>query len=207
MKEQMIKDLSEKVDEVQQASEAVVAVLVSIEDLEAVGMDKVTALVQELESKQEALLLAQDLSEAKQIKQQINSLQEDIELQRAINAGSGTALKTELEDKAVAFFDVHKSAKSVFQSVDNYILINTCLSDLKEAKETMQGYAWVISSCFARVRATLLDTSIVALNDQNITYRGIHLGQRELQTGLYTFECKVRSYLTQLRAAGFNVKV
>ncbi|KGA98119.1 hypothetical protein AJ85_18570 [Alkalihalobacillus alcalophilus ATCC 27647 = CGMCC 1.3604] len=205
MKEQMIKDLTAKVAEVQEAREVVDIVMDSIEELESSGKEVLVKMEQELQVLQEALTMAQDLGEARLIKQQIHSLQEDLELQQAVTEAQIKAMYVELEDKAEAFFAVHKSACFLFRTVDNYMIVNTSLSELSATMEKMQGFSNALSGRFAGVRAILLDTKIVALEEQNMPYRGTHLGQRDLNTKLMEFDYEIRPYIRQLRTSGLEI--
>lgn len=206
MKEQMIKDMTVKVTDVLDARNVVDEFADALEEAKASGQEAVEQLEAELQKKKEALPLAQDLGEAKLIKQEIDSLTDDIELQKAVNAAKVTKMKAELEDKVEAFFKVHKSAKFMFQGIDNYIVVNTSLSELTETKELMRGFINALDGSFAGVRQVLLDEGIVSFENQNKVYKGIHLGQRGLETKLYELEYRIKPFINELRAYGLEIK-
>lgn len=202
----MIKDMTAKVNEVKDARKAVEAVLDGIEELKAEGKEALVKMEHELQAKQEALTMAQDMGEAKLIKQQIDSLQEDIELQKAVTEAKVKGMTADIEDKAEAFFKSHKSASFLYNAVDNYMILNTNLSNLYTNMELMQGFSRALSGSFAGVKAILLDTGIVAQADQNRIYKGIHLGQRDKESELVNYEYKIRPYINQLRSSGIEIR-
>jgi hypothetical protein len=205
-KETMIKGMVTKVAEVQDAQEAVFSFLEEIEDTVASGVEAVETMEQELQALQEALSMAQDLGEAKLIKGQMDAKAEDIELQKAVNAGKKKAKYAELEDKAEAFFKAHKSAVTMFGALDDKMILETSLSELTEAKEKMTGFSRALANDFASVRQVLLDEGIVANENQNRTYRGTHLGQVAKESRLTKFEYQIRPVINELRQAGLQIK-
>jgi hypothetical protein len=205
-KEQMITGMAGKVAEVQDAQEAVFSFLEEIEEAVASGAEAVETMEQELQALQESLSMAQDLGEAKLIKGQMDAKAEDIELQKAVNAGKKKAKYAELEDKAEAFFKAHKSAVTMFGALDDKRILETSLSELTEAKETMTGFSRALAGAFASVRQVLLDEKIVSSENQNRLYRGIHLGQVAKESRLTQFEYQIRPVINELRQAGLQIK-
>ncbi|MFC0235142.1 hypothetical protein [Fictibacillus phosphorivorans] len=201
-KETMIKDMTAKVTEVIDAKDAVLDIVENIEDVVLEGKEKVAQLEAELKAKRDALDTFTDIGEARLAKAEINNLVEDIELQIAVNAGKAKAMHTELEEKAEEFFKVHKSGIFLFRAVDNFFVANTSLLLLQDDKELMSGFASALNASFKAVRQILLDAEIVSQEDQNKSYKGYHLGQRELVTELLTFDSKIRAYAQGLKLAG-----
>ncbi|KUP06197.1 hypothetical protein Q75_09715 [Bacillus coahuilensis p1.1.43] len=202
MKKQMTNEMELKVKEVIETRDAVYSFLEEIEAVVAEGKDAVSQLEQELVAKQEALSACTDIGEARLAKNEIKALEEDLELQIAVNDGKAKAMRSELEDIVESFFKVHKSAVFMYGAVDDFYLINTSLASLKEDKETLSGFTGSLNGSFSAVRNILLDTEIVANADQNKTYRGTHLGQRHQNTKLNDFDYHIRPYANQLRSAG-----
>ncbi|CAH0222649.1 hypothetical protein SRABI96_02450 [Peribacillus sp. Bi96] len=204
-KQEMIKGMEVKVNEVIGASQAVSEFVESIEETVTEGVEAVKQLEAVIETKTEALNTFTDMGEARLAKQEINNLVEELELQKAVNTGKEKAMKSELEEVIVTFFAVHKGACMMFRGLDNHLVANTSLSELNETKATMEGFGNSLTFSFAGVKQILLDTKIVAQADQNRQYRGIHLGQRGQETQLYGFEYVVRAYVQQLRASDIAI--
>jgi hypothetical protein len=205
-KEIMIKDMTAKVTDLLEVVDAVESFLEEIEETATSGAEAVTEMEAQLVGHQEALAMAQDIGEAKLIKGQMNALAEDIELQKAVNAGKKKAMYVQLEDKAEEAFKAHKSAVFMYRTVDDYFILNTTLATLSEDKETMTGFARALGNAFASVRNILLDEGIVANENQNRTYRGIHLGQRGQESRLTKFEYQIRPVMNELRQSGLAIK-
>ncbi|XQY90617.1 hypothetical protein ACNRWW_13900 [Metabacillus sp. HB246100] len=204
-KQTMIKEMEKKVTEVMEARDAVYSFLDEIEEAVSAGQEQVTQIEEQIASKQEALTLFTDFGEVKLAKQEIDSLEEDMELLKQVYVNKVNAMYGQLENIAEEMFKAHKSAVFLYRTVDNYILLNTNLSELKTNMELMGGFGQSLNGAFASVRAILLDTGIVANADQNRNYRGIHLGARGLDSELINFEYEVRPYVNRLRSAGaFN---
>ena len=205
MKEQMIKDMTERVKEVAEAGQAVNSVMDAIEDTKASAKQTLSALEHELQDKQEALAKAQDVTKAKALRKEIASLEEDIELEKTVGQARVNARIVEIEDKAEAFFALHKSARFMYSAVDKHMILNTSLSELTEAKKTMQGFSRELANDFSRVTAILRATGIVT--QATVQYKGIHLGQSSIQTELSNFDNKVRGYIHSLKGAlGVEIK-
>lgn len=201
-KQTMTKEMELKINEVQEARNTVFTFVDEIEDAVQAGEQTVSAMETELSGQRNSLTMAQDLGEAKLIKNQIDRIQEDLELQKAVNVGKKKAMYEQLANKAEEFLKVHKSAVFLFKSVDDFYLVNTSLSELTVAKEMLQGFASQLSVSFAGVRNILLDTGIVAMADQNRMYRGIYLGQIVRETQLSEFKSRVQPFLNDLSRAG-----
>lgn len=198
----MIKEMTSKVIEVQDAQEAVYAFLEEIEETVAEGTEAVSQMQSVVEAKKEAMSVFTDFGEVKMAKAEIDSLEADMELLKQITANKAKAMKATLEDKAEEFFKAHKSAVFFFTNTDAYFVANTTLATIAEDEQTMQGFANSISNSFASVRQVLLDEQIVAQADQNRLYRGIHLGQAGKVTELNTYHRLVRGYARELKTKG-----
>lgn len=201
-KVEMLKELEAKVLEVREAQGAVYDFLDEIDEAKAEGVEAVAEAEATVQAKKDALATITDLGELKLAQAEIKALEEDVELLKVVTANKANAMLEELGDKADAFFKLHKSAKFLYQAVDNILVANTSLSELAETKATMNKYATQLNSAFAGVRHLLLDTKIVAQADQNRNFKGTHLGQRDLTTELDVFESKVRSYMQVLKTSG-----
>ncbi|OIU71203.1 hypothetical protein [Rossellomorea aquimaris] len=206
MKEQMLKDMEGKIAEVLESKSKIDALLDNIEEMQDENKSSLAKMEQDLKGHQEALTMALDLGEAKLIKKQIDSLQEEIELQKSVTEAIVKGKYADLEAKAEEFFKVHSSACFMFKAVDDYLVVNTTLSELNEVKGIMQSYSNTLSITFAGVRAILLDTGIVALENQYKVYRGTHLGKRDVVSELNEFEYQIRPYMNKLRSYGFEIK-
>jgi hypothetical protein len=200
--ETMIKDMTGKVAEVMEAQEAVFSFLDEIEDTVAQGAEAVQQVELIIAERKEELKQFTDLERMRTAQAHIKSLEDDIELLQIVANNKKDTLKGQLEDKAEAFFKEHKSAVFFFRTIDAYMVNNTTLATLSEDKETMTGFSRALANAFASVRQVLLDEGIVANEDQNRLYRGIHLGQVAPETELSTFEYTVRPYLLKLKQAG-----
>ncbi|MEQ6375745.1 hypothetical protein RZN25_02730 [Bacillaceae bacterium S4-13-56] len=202
MKEQMIIEMTAKLEEVQTAKEAVYTFVDEIEDKLAEGEKDVSALEQDLQAKQEVLSIITDIGEAKLAKQEIKLIVEEIELTNSVTEAKVKTMKVELENKIEEYFKIHKSAHFLFRAVDNYFVLNTSISSLAKDKETIDAFAQSLNGSFRGVRQVLLDIGIVTIADQNKQYRGTHLGQRDLMSELTNFEYEIRPYVNHLRSSG-----
>lgn len=200
--EKTIKTMTNKVTEVTEAFNNVRDYLDVIEETTAQHGQALTELEQELQTQQEAFSMAQDLGEAKLLQQQIKDTEANQELIQQVNKAKVNAMYAELEDKAEAFFKVHKEAVQSFRELDNAIVVNTSLGELENNIELMRGFERSLNGAFAGVRNILLDTKIVSQAEQNRQFKGYHLGQRGLTTGLLSFQIKVSSYVRDLKGAG-----
>jgi hypothetical protein len=205
-KETMIKELTVKITEVQEARDAVEAVMEAIDELASSCNEQITQIEADIVARKEGLKLITDLEGLRKAQTEINTLQDDVELVKQVKGNKAKSLLEEVENKAVEFFNTHRVAKSVFNTVDEYMLINTSLSELSDAKEQMSGYINCIDKNFAQVRSILLDTKIVSVEDQNRSYRGFHLGQHNRGTQFLDFEYHINSYKHQLISRGLPLK-
>jgi gamma-glutamyltranspeptidase len=201
-KQTIIEDMNVKLNEVLDAQDTVSKFLDEIEETVASGERELKALQDKLVTTQDALSNSIDMSEAKATKAKINKLAEEIELQMAVNTGKTKVMYSQLEDKIESFFLIHKGAKFFSDSVDAVFVNNTTLATLIEDKETMISFTNSLYNSFGAVRGILLDTKIVPANEQNLLYRGTHLGQHLRNTELIAFENLVRPYMGQLKAQG-----
>lgn len=204
--ETMIKGMVTKVAEVQDAQEAVFSFLEEIEEVVAEGAEAVTQMETTIEAKKEAMSLFVDFEEVKLAQAEIKSLESDVQLLKQVNANKDNVIKAELEDVAEAFFKQHKSAVTMFRAWDDRMILDTSLSELTKTKETMTGFSRALAGAFASVRQVLLDEGIVANENQNRTYRGIHLGQVAKESRLTKFEYQIRPVINELRQAGLQIK-
>lgn len=195
--------MTAKVADVLEAKEAVNSFLDEIEFTAGQHGQAVTEMQEQLAKQNEAFKMATDLSEAKMLKAQVSSTEEDMELVKQVSEAKVSAMYQELENKAEAFFAVHKEADAEFRELDKAMMANTGLGQLQEHMELMSGFANTLNNSFAGVRAILLDTKIVPMSEQNGRYKGkYHLGQRGLVTELNEFNYKVAGYVRDLRSAG-----
>lgn len=203
-KQTIVEEMTAKVNEVIDARDAVYEHLQEIEEAVASGQEQVAQLEQELQNQQDALSMAQNLGEAKLIKQKIDSLAEDIELQKTVNTSKSNGTASGLADKADAFFKAHKSASFLYGTVDNYFLANTCLANFQEDKGILAGFANTLNNSFKGVKQVLLDTKLCEVNGNYVSFRGNYLGQRDLKTELEVFEaqCKLRQFVYESYRAG-----
>ncbi|MFN7251499.1 MAG: hypothetical protein ACK4M9_11990 [Anaerobacillus sp.] len=202
MKTEMIKEMTAKVSDVQTAQEALYALLEKIEVEQSENKQTVAELQGQIETAQEALTLAVDISEAKLLRQQVNILQEELELTETVSGAKANAYHAEIEAKAEVFFKVHKGAKFLFSTVDNYFVAHTSIATLEQDKEALQGFTRDLNSSFRFVRQVLLDTGVITLAEANLTYKGIHLGARDIETELIRYGLKVKAYIQELKQAG-----
>ncbi len=200
-KETMIKDMTAKVAEVATAQEVLDILLSEIEAEQAEGKQTVAELQEQIAEAEESLQYVTDMSEAKLLKQQIKSLQEEQELTQTVAGARANNYVPEIEEKAEAFFKVHKSAKFLYGTVDNYFLAHTSLASFQEDKATMQGFAKDLNNPFKAVSQVLVDEGIA---QPNKVYKGIHLGQSEQRTELEVFEaqCKLKKFVYESYKAG-----
>lgn len=166
-KVEMLKELEAKVLEVREAQGAVYDFLDEIDEAKAEGVVVVAEAEATVQAKKEALNTITDLGELKLAQAEIRALEEEVELLKVVNANKANAMLEELGNKADAFFKVHKSAKFLYQAVDNVLVANTSLTELAETKATMTALGQDLNNSFKAVRQVLLDTKIVALADQN----------------------------------------
>lgn len=199
---EMIKELVEVVNTAIEAKESVYDFLTEMEDTAKAGNEVVTEMQATVQAKEEALTGLVGFADIKQASSEINSIKEDIEVLKQVNANKIVAMKVELADVAEDALKAHKTAVAKFNKVDNILVANTTLSDLDNTFETMKTLARQLEFAFKGVRQVLLDEGIVSTVDQNKQYRGVHLGQREVVTKLYEFELKVRQFKHELKLAG-----
>lgn len=205
-KETMIKELSASINEAVKTSQEVVNFLDVIEDTVVEDKEAVASLEAHLQTKMDTLLTFTDLEKAKVAQAEITNLETELSLLKNINEAKVKAQKVELEDKAEAFFVIHKTTKFKLVAVDSYLVANTSLSELTETLQMVKGLSHELHSTFSTVRNILLDTGIVANENQNKQYRGIHLGQALYYTKLIEFEYEVKDYMQVLKATGIEVK-
>lgn len=202
----MLKEMTGKVAEVLETQDTVNEFLNEIEDAVTSGAKAVSEMETIVQAKKEGMTIYTELGEVKLAKTEIHSLIEEMELLKQVNANKVKAMYRQLEDKAEEFFNIHRSALILFKSVDDFYLLNTSLSELTESKIMLQGFANQLAYSFAGVRNLLLDTGIVAIGDQNKSYRGIHLGQIVRETQLAEFVTKVRPFINDLNRAGVAIR-
>jgi hypothetical protein len=205
-KETMITGMVTKVAEVQDAQEAVFSLLEEIEEIVAEGAEAVAQMESVIEGKKEAMTIFTKFGEVKLAQAEIKALEEDAELLKQVNVNKVKAMYAEIEDVAEAFFKEHKSAVTMFGALDDKLMLETGLAELTEAKETMTGFSRALANAFASVRQVLLDEGIVANENQNRLYRGIHLGQVAKESRLTKFEYQIRPVINELRQAGLAIK-
>jgi hypothetical protein len=201
----MLKEMTEKVAMVQESYHEVLDFVDKIEETVASGKDAFSELEEQMANHQEALTMAQDLGEAKLIKQQIDALAEDMELLQSVNKAKELSMMTTLSDKAEQSLLANKNAVELFRALDKEMVANTSLAQLKSHIELMSGFASALNNSFASVRNILLDTKIVAHENQNRQYRGIHLGRAGVQSELTNFEYHVRPYIQKVKQAGVSL--
>jgi hypothetical protein len=194
--------MTAKVAEVLEAQDIVESFLDEIELTAGQHKQAIVELEQEVAKHTEALGMADDLGQAGLIRKKIKDTEEQIELVKMVNENKVRAKYQELENKAEAFFAVHKEAQNDFTELEKVMIATTGLGQLRDNSELMTGFAYTLNNSFTGVRTILLDTKIVSLAEQNMMYRGYHLGQRGLMTELSEFEHKVNPYIYQLKSAG-----
>lgn len=205
-KETVLEGLAVKVAEVVQAGEAVSNFVGLMDESVSEGVEAVAQLESLISAKKEALNTFTDMGEARVAKAEINNLVEELELQKAVNVGKRSAMLEELESVIGAFFSAHKGAKFVYSNADDYCLVNTSLSELTDTRDLLQGFANKLAYSFAGVRNILLDEGIVAPENQNKVYKGIHLGQVVRETQLAEFASRVRPFINDLNRAGVAIR-
>jgi len=201
----MLKEMTEKVAMVQESYHEVLHFVDEIEEVVASGKDALAELEEQMVKHQEALTMAQDLGEAKLIKQQIVALAEDMELLQSVNKAKELSMMATLSDKAEQSLLANKDAVELFRALDKEMVANTSLGQLKSHIELMSGFASALNNSFASVRNILLDTKIVTHENQNRQYRGIHLGRAGVQSELTNFEYHVRPYIQKVKQAGVGL--
>ena len=201
-KEMLIMELTVKGTELQEAVQVVYAVMDAIDETVAEGNEQLAELDIDIVAKQEAFAGITELKLLKQSQEEINSIKADVNLVKQVIDNKVKVMYSEIEDKAEQFFKVHKSALELFKTVDDYMLVNTTLTELRDVNAVMTEYANDFYRAFSEVRNVLLDTKIVAEKNQNLVYRGCHLGQIRRNTLLLDFEYKIQGYMQQLKAQG-----
>ncbi|MDG5789666.1 hypothetical protein QA612_19600 [Evansella sp. AB-P1] len=202
MSKKRLTEMTAKITEVQDARDNVESFLEVIEETASDNRATVRGLEDELQKAQEALTVSVDIGESRMLKAQADAIEQDISLTQQVAQAKITKMYQELEDKVERFFNAHKGAVKMYQELDAYYVANTSLSALKEDAKLLSNFATELNNSFRAVRQVLLDTGLVSQAEQNKSYRGQHLGARDLVTELWTYESKVRGYVQQLQQAG-----
>lgn len=199
----LINEMNTKVNDLLDAHKVVNAHLQEMEDVKGEGAESVHQMESTIEAKEEALTVFTELGEVKLAKQEIDLLKEDLQLVHQLTANKLKAMKVELEDKIVEAFTKHKQAIFFYKGVvDIHFINNTTLATLEDDAETLKNIAYTLERVFAQLRQILLDEKIVAIQDQNKSYKNIHLGQVTPYTELLEFKRAVSRYVQDLKRAG-----
>lgn len=200
----MIKEMGNKVNEINVAREAVFSFVDGINEAVAEGTEAVAQLEAVIKAKTEALVLVMNLGEMQLAEAEIDSLIKDKQLILKVNNNKRTAMIAEVGDVAEAFLKAHKSASFLYGTVDNFFLAHTSIATFQEDKETLKGFASSLNGAFREVKQVLLDEGLCEIqsNGNYVTFRGIYLGQRDLITELDVYEHKIRQYVYESYKAG-----
>jgi hypothetical protein len=198
-KDNLIQEMTVKAQDVTNASIAVTTYQEEIKQILSEDKATVSDLEQELKNLKDNFSSYTDKAEAKVAWGEIKALEEEIELTRAVNAGKDKVLFAELEIKSEKFFALHKIAVTLFDTVDNYFLANTTLSELSQAEKLLDGFACKLDFDFSDVQRTMLDAGIVKVTEQNLVWRGTHLGQQRRYTQLAYFLRDARNTIDTLK--------
>ncbi|WP_429463193.1 hypothetical protein [Neobacillus sp. B4I6] len=87
-----------------------------------------------------------DIGEMRLAQAEIKALEEDMELLKQVSANKVNVMKGQLEDKAEEMFKAHKSAVFLYRTVDNYILVNTSLAELKDTLASITSLTLTVIS-------------------------------------------------------------
>lgn len=203
--ENNIKVMQDTVEKVMEQYQGVNEFLDSMETAKAQHAQAITELEEQVAGLQETFSQATDLTQAKQLKNDMDSITDEIELVKQVNKAKVFSMLGTLSEKAVAVLKANTEAVAMFKELDNEMVANTSLKQLQANIELMQSFASDINNSFRGVRNILLDTKLVATADQNKVYAGIHLGRAGIQSELVAYEIKVRSYMRELIAKGVSL--
>ncbi|RVT57633.1 hypothetical protein [Niallia taxi] len=168
--------MDSKIKEMETALEAVRAKFDGLEELKEVGAEELALLQARKAQLKEDMQLATNLKDAKQIMQQVEEIEKDIELQSAINNGQAVKFAKELEEQFKAFFAVHAGAKTVFSVIDKEYVETMSIRTVEEDVAKMSGIASKLNVAFSEANALLIDAGIVPQGTR--IYNNIHLGQQ-----------------------------
>lgn len=201
-KETVMKDMQEKLEELNTAKQAVNDFVAAMEEQAEENTAEVGQLKAELMAMKESLALVADFTKAKLLKAEIDELKADIELQEQVASAKHQAQLNELSELAEEFLNVNKAVRFFFTTVDKYFLSNTSLSELEENVEYLNGVAQEINFSLKFIRQILLDTGLIASSEQNKNYKGYHLGQRDVVSELDVFKTRISQMVYEYKRAG-----
>jgi predicted nuclease with TOPRIM domain len=170
--------MESKIEEMATTLVAVQDKFEELEDVKASGAEAVAELQAKRASLKEEIQLATDLGTAKYLMQQIEELEQDVELQNAINNGKAVIVTGELEELFKAFYAVQASAKTIFNVLDKEYVQTMSIRTLEDDTATMDSFAHTLNGCFGTANALLLEAGLVESGAK--FYGSVHLGQMNL---------------------------
>lgn len=187
---EMKKGLEAKVSELLAKVEAVEAHIKEITALKLAGEQAIADLKAKKEEKKAEMNNATDLVQAKAAMKAVESLEKDIEIQEALNAGQLKAKKAELEGLAEDFFKLHAQVKTMYQAMDTAYLLEASANSIEDDIQLLNSLAFEINEAFNSVKRALFAQGLVQQGD--IHYKGTHLGQMGLMTKLKSIEAVLK---------------
>jgi hypothetical protein len=193
-------DMLEKVKELVTAVEGIEKQAQEIVDAQRAGAKAVEELQAKIADAKQEMTKATDLDTAKKAKEIVDSLEHELELQKAVNIGATKAEEEELEQLIEDFFKSHAEAQNMYKSLDVELLLSATIRTIEADNEFMNSLAGQIYDAFQDVLRVMIRQGIVQQGDK--FYKGIHLGQRRLSTRLYSVMLALQTEISYLRTDG-----
>ncbi|GMO00640.1 hypothetical protein [Parageobacillus thermoglucosidasius] len=193
-------EMLEKVKELVTAVEGIEKQAEEIVTAQRAGAKAEEQLQTKIADAKEEMMKATDLETAKKAKEIVDSLEHELELQKAVNIGATKAEEEELEQLIEDFFKNHAEAQNMYKSLDVELLLSATIKTVEADYEFMNGVANQIYDAFQDVLRVMIRQGIVQQGDN--FYKGIHLGQRGLSTRLYSVMSALQPEISDLKRVG-----
>ncbi|GLY12510.1 hypothetical protein [Pseudobacillus badius] len=179
-KEQLKSDALTKLEYLLNKYKAVKAVDTQIENTKVEETQKIEVLYTQLSEAQEALKGATTLEIARQAKNSMDDISEDIELQKAVSAKAVETKKDELETVVMEFFEAYKALKTAYVELDKEVALTINIRSLDEDEQVMKDISIQASNFLGSIKRYLIKHGIIEKGEHK--YKGFHLDQAPLDS-------------------------
>ena len=160
--------------------------------------EKVDALSVQLVDVNEALKGASTLEIARQAKNTIDSLKDDIVLQKSLNTNNVESKKKELNTVVTEFFDAYKTLKTSYNALDTEVALTINIRSLDEDDQTMRSISFEDENALREIKNILTKNGIIKQGEH--LYKSFHLNQAPLDA-----YAKYVNVLTELKPKKANL--
>ncbi|WP_349346275.1 hypothetical protein [Priestia megaterium] len=199
-RQEMLKGLQGKVEELQTAKESVKNFVETMEAIKAEGDSAIKDLEKQIADTKEAQAMATDIGEAKLLNTQVKNLEEELQLTKGVVTAQGNKQKQELEQVVTELLKVYKACKFMFSAVDNEVTATASIRTFDKDIETMTDLGHQVDTGVAYAKAVLIKYGVIT--NSTSTYADVYLNSVGCHSKVNHVKSKLIALISDFRVNG-----